>query len=177
MKLEKQLNNPYVLLAEAFCYPAPGLLSELKDGLKALPGEAEGVKSRFHVFLDKIGHLTLGEWEELHTRTLDLDPPAAPYVGFQTWGETYQRGVFLSIMNRELLDSGIDPEGELADHLIPVMRYLGQMSEPLPELNEMLAITIRRMLDVLGSADPGNPYLDLLGATSLACKDLKKEAA
>ncbi len=175
--MDKRLNNPYILLAEAFRYPAPGRLAELQDELKALPEGAAGVKGALKAFLDKISRLTQGEWEELHTRTLDLNPPAAPYVGYQTWGESYQRGVFLSILNRELLENGIEAEGELADHLIPVLRYLGQIAEPLPELNEMLALTIQRMLAVLRKSDPGNPYLDLLEAADLACKDLKKEAA
>ena len=34
--------------------------------------------------------LPLGASEELHARTLDLNPPAAPYVGYQTWGESYR---------------------------------------------------------------------------------------
>ena len=76
-----------------------------------------------------------------------------------------------------LAANAIDLEGELPDHLAPVLRYLGHAAGLLPELIDVLPKAIQRMLDVLGSADPGNPYLNLLEATSLACKDLKKEAA
>ncbi len=169
--------NQYTLLAMAFRYPAPGRLAELQEGLKGLPEEAEDVKGALQVFLGKVGRLSLGEWEELHTRTLDLNPLAAPYVGFQTWGETYLRGVFLSRMAQALAENGIDPEGELPDHLAPVLRYLGQAPEPLPELVEVLGPAVQRMKAVLGRADPGNPYLDLLEAAQAACKELKKEAA
>ena len=55
-----------------------------------------------------IAPLSLGEWEELHTRTLDLNPPAAPYVGYQIWGDSYQRGAFLAKMNRALVEAGVD---------------------------------------------------------------------
>ena len=125
------------LLADAFCYPAPGRLEALQAGLAALPpGRRQGRLSL--PSSSSIGRLSLGEWEELHTRTLDLNPPAAPYVGFQIWGESYQRGAFLSKMNRALAEAGVDPDGELPDHLIPVLRYLAATPDPLPELVEVL---------------------------------------
>ena len=127
--------------------------------------------------MKKIRPLSPGEWEELYTRTLDLNPPSAPYVGFQTWGESYQRGAFLSKMNRELLENGIDLQGELPDHLIPVLRYLGQVSEPLPELIEVLGPAVQRMTAGLRKADPDNPYLDLFEAVQSLCNALEKEPA
>ena len=172
------VENTFFLLAEAFRYPAPGRRAALEEGFKNLPASEPAIqKEAMQAFLDKTGCLSLGEWEELHTRTLDLNPPAAPYVGFQIWGENYQRGVFLSGLNQELAEKNIDLEGELADHLIPVLRYLGQVEQPMPKLIEVLVPAIQRMRAVLFNADPGNPYLDLLEAAQMACKQLKKEAA
>ncbi len=173
--MEKSNINHFLLLAEAFRYPDPGRLSALQDGLIGSPDGRQ--KAALQAFADKIRRLALGEWEELYTRTFDLNPPAAPYVGFQTWGESYQRGVFLSRLSRELVENGVDPGGELADHLVPVLRYLGQVSTPLPELVEVLVPAIQRMAAVLRKAEPDNPYLYLLEAAELACNDLKKEAA
>ncbi len=176
MKERNEMSNPYLLLSKAFSYPAPGRLVELKEGLMALPEGSEGVKSAFTAFLERIGQLTQGEWEELCTRTLDLTPLAAPYVGFQVWGDTYQRGEFLTTMKQEMAKYGICLEGELPDHLVLVLNYLGRASEPLPELVEVAVPAIERMLVTLHNADPDNPYLELLKAAQLACKDLKKEA-
>ncbi len=173
--MDTQTANICRFLAEAFRYPAPGHLAALDKGLQALP--ASGEKGYLTAFLNKVKQMTLGEWEELHTRTLDLNPPAAPYVGFQTWGETYPRGAFLSRLSRALAEEGIDLEGELPDHLAPVLRYLGQANHPLPELVELLAPALRRMRTALGAKDPDNPYLDLLEAAQAACAGLKKEAA
>jgi len=164
----------FALLGDAFCYPSTGHLAALEVSLNRLPESRE--KDAVADFLEKIRRLTLGEWEELHTRTLDLNPPAAPYIGFQTWGESYQRGVFLSKMNRELLEAGIDLDGELPDHISPVLRYLGQTAEPLPELINVLTPAIQRIEAVLRKADPHNPYLDLLEAVQGLCNDLKQEA-
>lgn len=169
------LTTPFDILAEAFCYPEPGRLQALEAGQDALP--AGPVRKAFSAFIDQVQRLDQGEWEELHTRSLDLNPPAAPYVGFQTWGESYQRGTFLSKMNRELMEADVDPGGELPDHLIPVLRYLGGSVDPLPELMDVLEPAIRRMLTVLREVEPANPYGNLLEAVHEMCKDLKKEEA
>jgi nitrate reductase delta subunit len=156
------------LVAEAFCYPAPGQVERIVERLERVPpGDA---RRAVESFVGKVRLLSLGEWEELYTRTLDLNPPAAPYIGFQTWGESYQRGLFLSTLNRALLEAGVETEGELPDHLIPVLRYLGQAVEPLPELVEVLSPALRRIHDVLRQADAASPYLDLLAAAQGLCK-------
>lgn len=173
--MENQTGNVYTLLAEAFCYPAPGHLADLESGLENLPAGSQ--KQSLAAFVKKIRRLSLGAWEELYTRTLDLNPPAAPYIGFQTWGESYQRGAFLSKMNRALIEAGIDTQGELPDHLIPVLRYLGQAPDPLPELVEVLDPAIQRITAGLRKADSDNPYLDLLAAAQSLCSGLKKEPA
>lgn len=86
------------LLSEAFSYPQAGLLERLESGL-AESGKSPA-RSGLAFFVQKIGALSLSEWEELATRTLDLSPAAAPYIGFQVWGESYQRGEFMAKLNR-----------------------------------------------------------------------------
>jgi nitrate reductase molybdenum cofactor assembly chaperone NarJ/NarW len=173
--METRSASAFTLLAGALCYPAPGQLAALESGLQALPPGSE--KQFIAAFLEQIRRLSIGEWEELHTRTLDLNPPAAPYVGFQIWGESYQRGTFLSKMNRALFEAAVDTEGELPDHLIPVLRYLASTPAPLAELAAVLEQALQRMTAALRKADPGNPYLYLLDAAQEGCKDLKKESA
>jgi len=173
--MERTTMDAYAVLAEAFCYPGPGRLERLKRGMAPMPGGAG--KKAYAAFIEGIGHLSTGEWEELHTRTLDLDPPAAPYVGYQTWGEGYPRGAFLARMNRELSVAGVDTGGELPDHLTPVLRYLSRAQDPLPELVDLFGPALQRMLSSLSRAEPGNPYVKLLEAVSAVGRDLKKEDA
>ncbi len=165
----------YAALAEAFSYPTPGRLATLQRGLAAMP-DGDG-KRAYAAFIRSVAGLSLGQWEELHTRTLDLNPPAAPYVGYQVWGENYARGTFLSSMNRALIEAGIDTGGELPDHLGPVLRYLGAVQEPLPELLEALDPALDRMVAALRKAEPDNPYVSLLEAVRAECSNLKREAA
>ncbi len=156
----------YSLLAEAFCYPAPGRIEALEEGLAGLA--ASPARTALLAFIGRIQALPLGEWEELYTRTFDLSPAIAPYVGFQTWGESYPRGAFMASLSRELQGHQVDLGGELPDHLIPVLRYLEVAPQPLPELVEILEPAIQRMLAVLSKSDRTNPYLHLLDAAQKA---------
>jgi nitrate reductase delta subunit len=171
--MDPTMSDAYMTLADAFCYPAPGRLDALKRGLAAMPKGAG--KDAYAAFLNGIDRLPLGEWEELHTRTLDLNPPAAPYVGYQTWGESYQRGAFLAKMNRALTEAYVDVDGELPDHLAPTLRYLATVPDPLPEMIEVLGPAVGRMLDALRKAEPDNPYVSLLQAVQAQCQGLKQE--
>lgn len=156
----------YGVLADALTYPAPGRLAVLRAAVGGLP---EGpAKDAFSAFVRDIEPLTLGAWEELYTRTLDLNPPAAPYVGYQMWGDSYQRGAFMAKMNRALAGAGVDREGELPDHLGACLRYLAEVAEPLPELVEVFVPAVGRILKALREAQPDSPYIRLLQAVQAA---------
>ena len=102
------------------------------------------------------------------TRTLDLSPAAAPYVGFQIWGESYQRGEFMAKLNHAMADLDIDPEGELPDHLVPILRYLAVADAPLPELAGHLQTVVGKMIAILREKERGNPYIHIYEAVLAA---------
>jgi nitrate reductase molybdenum cofactor assembly chaperone NarJ/NarW len=150
----------YAFFAEALRYPAPGRLPSLLLHLSELaPGATQQV---CRAFLSSIEKMSLSDWEELYTRTLDLNPTTIPYIGFQIWGESYRRGEFLAQMNKTLQSQAIDLDGELPDHLVPVLRYLEAAREPLPQLMEVIESAVQRMIDVLHKHEPQNPYCQLL---------------
>ncbi|NLG72822.1 MAG: nitrate reductase [Chloroflexi bacterium] len=148
------------VLAEAFRYPAPGKLERLEQMLLAVPDGKE--KRALQRFLEGIRDLGLGEWEELYTRTWDLNPLTPPYIGFQIWGEDYRRGSFMARLQAEYRRTGIDPAGELPDHLAPVLAYLDAAAQPLPDLVEVFGQAVEKMAAALRKRDAGNPYLHLL---------------
>jgi nitrate reductase delta subunit len=150
------------VIASCFDYPHPGHLDALRRAVDVLD-EGE-VRNRLESFVDEAGALSLGEWEELHTRTLDLSPSFVPYVGHVIWGESYRRGAFMADLNGEMTRLGVDRAGELPDHLAPILRYLDVTSEPNDELVSVLPKAIDAMSAELGEADGVSPYRHVLAA-------------
>lgn len=150
------------VLAEAFSYPAPGRLENWTEGLNQW-AESPG-RNEYVVFLRALQPLSQGELEELYTRTLDLNPECAPYLGYQMWGDSYKRGSLMSQLNQVMQGNQIDLDGELPDHLTPVLRYLDQATEPVPELLEIFKPAVEKIIQKLKKQDPDNPYCHLLQA-------------
>lgn len=150
----------YGVLAEAFHYPFPGLATNLQENIQAFPEGA--ARKAFEKFVHAIQHLALGEWEELYTRTLDLSPAVAPYLGYQLWGDGYPRGNFMAALNQAYRSSGIEADGELPDHLCVVLAYLDTGSLPPSVLVDAFEPAIQKMLATLRKSEADNPYVYLL---------------
>jgi nitrate reductase delta subunit len=160
----------FAAIADALRYPAPGRLEALRRRTEEL-ADTE-TRAQMAAFVDRVSALSLAEWEELHTRTLDLSPAVAPYVGHAVWGETYERGKFMALLNQALTAEAIDAEGELPDHLIPVLRYLDVAAEPLPEVVQRLAPALERMRGDLKKVDPDNAYLRVIDAARATVRSI-----
>lgn len=154
------------VVALGYRYPSPGALDELAAAVAA-EHNAE-VKRHLQRFVDRIKVLSFGEWEELHTATLDLSAPFVPYVGHVIWGDAYKRGEFMSSLVPAMAEARVDLHGELPDHIEPVLRYLAATDEPLDDLLDVLPGAVATMNQTLKHAVPDNPYCHLLAAT-LAC--------
>ena len=157
-------------IALALRYPGPGSIEEVRTTWQALP--AGGVRRSLLKFLGEMEKLDLAGWEELHTRTLDLAPIFAPYVGYITWGDSYQRGEFMAEMKRVQDKMGIDRDGELPDHLDPVARYLAVSNHPHPQLLQLFPGAVARMSKTLKEAERDNPYRHILRAFEEAADKL-----
>lgn len=166
------MNDLLTTLALAYHYPRPGSTKALWGQLKDLPRSR--AKNLLERFLKAISELKLAEREELYTRTLELTPLTAPYVGYAVYGEDYRRGRFMAELNAEYARLGVDTLGEIPDHLIPVLRYLAVAEQPLPELLQLLEPALRQMIHTLKTLEPKNPYLLLLEATREAIQPISK---
>lgn len=159
------------VVALAYRYPSPTSAAELSAAVDTL--DAGVVARHMRSFVDEVTELELGEWEELHTSTLDLSPMFIPYIGHVEWGENYRRGAFMADMNAAMRDAGIDLGGELPDHIEPVLRYLAVVDDPLDDLVEALPGTVATMYETLRKQAPQNPYCHVLAATVAWAADLR----
>lgn len=162
--------HPAHVVALGYHYPAPDRLESLSAAVAPLRGVTG---RRMSEFVDEIGQLDLGEWEELHTRTLDLSPAFIPYVGHVVWGENYRRGEFMADLKRDMEAHGVPLGGELPDHIEPILRYVAEAAAPLDDLLEVLSGAVDQMQSTLKTADKHNPYRHLLAATLAVVEDLK----
>jgi nitrate reductase delta subunit len=152
----------FAVLANALRYPTQGWLDALLDQGCSLPkGE---VKQHFQDYLSQVGQLNLTAWEELYTATWDINPPAAPYIGFQIWGDSYPRGALMTQLRQVMAEKQIDLDGELPDHLIPVLHYLDVEPQPIPELIQVFEKAVRDLRVRLEKKQPDNPYLHIIDA-------------
>jgi nitrate reductase delta subunit len=159
------------VIALGFQYPAPGSLDVLID---AVESSTHGVvKRHMNRFITDIQVLSIGEWEELHTATLDLSPLFVPYVGHVAWGENYRRGEFMADLNAAMKQAGVDLDGELPDHIAPVLRYLSVAPEPRADLVQELPGAVETMAKTLAKAAAGNPYRHLMAAVVDFTADLQ----
>ncbi len=155
--------RPGEVVALGYRYPDPERLALLDAAIAAdLTGS---VQRRMRRFVSAVGRLPLTEWEELHTRTLDLSPLFVPYVGHLIWGENYRRGEFMADLKRHMELEGVDLGGELPDHIEPVLRYLAVAPHPLSDLVHVVGDAVHQMRLALRTSDPHNPYRHLIGAT------------
>lgn len=161
----------FARLATAFQYPTPERLAELEQTVAEMENGA--ARRQFGAFVHDLDDLSLAEWEELHTRSLDLGPLFVPYVGWVTWGENYQRGEFMAEMKAALELEGVSMNGELPDHLDPVLRYLAVADPPLPSLVEVFPDSIAVMTKKLRESDDTSPYLHLLKAIAAVADTIK----
>lgn len=162
------LKTPEVI-ALALRYPTEDRLVALRDAIEALPtGSAEREMRRF---AKDTSNLDLRALEELFTATFDLSPIVAPYVGHLAWGDSYERGAFMAELQGAMRDLGIDLEGELPDHLEPILRYLAVADDPIEKLEPVLVPSVVKMEKTLKKADSKNPYLHVLTAARIATEE------
>lgn len=115
----------YAQLAKLFEYPGEEYRAHAESCLAAMRGgQAE---ASFEEFCAGIRDLSTDDLQELFTRTFDLNPMCTLEVGWQLYGEDYQRGEFLVKMREQLRAHELRESGELPDHMTHALALLAQM--------------------------------------------------
>lgn len=139
----------YEQFAKLFEYPGDDYRANAEECLAALRLEHSEASESFEEFCAPIRDLNTDDLRELFTRTFDLNPMCTLEIGWQLYGEDYQRGEFLVKMREQLREYSIPESGELPDHLTHALVLLAHL-EPdeaaefaggflLPALDKMRA--------------------------------------
>ena len=73
---------------------------------------------------------------------------------------------------RAMANARIDLNGELPDHLDPILRYIDEVPDPHPDVVEVLPVALMRMTKELRNADKRNPYRHVLDAAQTVAEEL-----
>lgn len=104
--------------------------------------------------------------EESYTRLFDLSPVCTLHLGYQIFGDSYERGELLARLVPEIRRSAVSLDGELPDFLPILLRLLARLAEdedraPLVEL--LFLPALEKMRSALEeSADPWSAVLRAL---------------
>ncbi|MAG56060.1 MAG: hypothetical protein CMJ83_07200 [Planctomycetes bacterium] len=145
-------------VAELLTYPGPDSADAVKRAIhhvsEALPEAGAHLADLATLAADGAP----GEFEEKFCHTFDNNADRALEIGWQIWGENYDRGAFLVRMRSLMRTVGVPETAELPDHMSHALRVLGRLPE---EAARNLVITTvlpaaRKMRD--GFKDEVNPY-------------------
>ncbi|HLC23085.1 MAG TPA: hypothetical protein VJL08_01390, partial [Dehalococcoidia bacterium] len=95
------MDRLYLSFAATLDYPGPALAEDAmacRGLLAQFSSEAAGRMEEFGVFLAQTHP---GQVQEVYTNAFDLQPVCYPYVGYQLFGESYKRGMFLVKLQEE----------------------------------------------------------------------------
>ena len=166
------------LLAKLLEYPAPGLLAVAERCRAQLATRSADAAEKVDVFAAYAAGVDVRDLEELYARTFDLNPAASMDLGFQLFGESYKRGIFLVKMKRAVRAHDVDAGSELPDHLPVMLRLLARLTDdedPRSLVDEVILPTVTKVLEAFGKTE--NPYVSLLRAVvSLLCTDFRVDA-
>lgn len=106
----------------------------------------------------------IGQAEERYTTLFDLNPVCTLHVGYQVFGDTYQRGAFIANLAGELRKAGVTKGDDLPDFLPVVLRLLGAIEEA--EAEPLLSIVVGPALQKMAQALKGSrsPWSDVIRA-------------
>ena len=162
------LHNPdmdlFDRLADLFVYPVAGYRTRFDLALESLESVDQAAAEKLAPLARTVSTLSQEDLEELYTRTFDINPSCTLEIGWQLFGEDYNRGSFLVHMRERMRDLGVEEGSELPDHLMHVLPTLGRMAPEEAETfaQSFLQPAIDKMLEAF--ADPENPYRGTLEA-------------
>lgn len=167
------MDSVYRLFAGLLEYPTGALGGQARqccDLLSAVGSPAVVALERWCGWVEKASPAQL---EELYTRTFDLQAVCSPYVGYQLFGDSYKRGLFMARLNQGYHERGFSAGSELPDHVAIILRFLAlgmedDFSQAL--LHEGLVPALGKMSQAFGDSSD-NPYRHVIGALSLVLKE------
>lgn len=119
----------YEIFSATFSYPNKGSLANVESLQGYLNQKYPDAAEIMHAFTDFAKIIPLWKWEEIYTRTFDVQAVTTLDVGYVLFGDDYKRGELLVNLSKEHTKADNDCETELADHLPNLLRLLNKVND------------------------------------------------
>jgi nitrate reductase delta subunit len=156
--LDSEASAPFDQLAEVLTYPVDGYEGRFKRCVGTLEARDKSLARMLEPLARHMEAVSESDLEELFTRTFDINPQCTLELGWQLYGEDYNRGAFLVRMRELMREKGVEEGTELPDHIMHVLPVLGRMSrEEASDFSLRFALpAVNKMLE--GFSDNENPF-------------------
>lgn len=139
----------YELFARLLDYPAAPLAAMARQCKERVSARSAPAESALAQFEESAALLDTKEAEERYAAVFDFSPERTLDLGYQLFGETYKRGVFLVKMKEATREHDIACGAELPDHLPNVLRLLAALrpdQEPKELTEEVILPGVEKIL-------------------------------
>lgn len=162
------------LLAAVVDYPDEYLEDALAQA--AAMADAPAVRGPLQSFGEVLSQLSLDEMREHYVTTFDFSPSCSLELGFHLYGDSHERGAFLVRLLDGMRRIGLDPKGQLPDHLTCVLALVGRDE---PDHAADFAVKIAPAIDQVRRAlvERHSPYAEVVGAVRAALLEVRPVAA
>lgn len=151
------------VFAPLLTYPDQNLMAHITRARQHLT-HPDALKN-LDAFAADMAHIQARTWEEVYSRTFDLNPRCAPYLSVHLFGEEgFKRAQLMTGLKTRYAQLGLDAGSELPDHIAVVLRFVphcdpGEWEELK---HHCLVPALAKMREILSPTT--NPYRHLFDA-------------
>ena len=117
------------MFASLLSYPNKETLTKVESLQEFLNQNYPDAAEIMREFTEFAKIIPLWKWEEIYTRTFDVQAITTLDVGYVLFGDDYKRGELLVNLSKEHTKAGNDCATELADHLPNLLRLLDKVND------------------------------------------------
>lgn len=175
---DRAVRDPLLgLFADILDYPGEDTLEQFRFAEESASVEFPEAGRLLSRFRSSIEHMSADRLEEVYTAIFDLNATCHPYIGYQLFGETYKRSVFLVECKEHYRAHGFTaPDIELPDRLSIMLRFVSVCTDTElvtdiieygfgPSLAKMVKVKEPTIKEPELSDE--NPYSDVLRALQI----------
>ncbi len=119
----------YDLFALLLAYPDKELLLKVEAAQEFINNNYPDAAETMIEFTEFARETLPWKWEEIYTRTFDVQAITTLDVGYVLFGDDYKRGELLVNLNKEHTKAANDCKTELSDHLPNLLRLLNKVND------------------------------------------------